>query len=159
MAKRPTLTANDVADWFINRVDRDAGESMTPLALQKLVFFAQAWHLANLGQPLFADQFEAWAHGPVVRSIFDRFKHLSWEAIPAVNAAKEIKGSASRLLEAVYERYGAYTAKKLEEMTHEKGGPWEKTRGDLPPEARCEKVISVEIIRKFYGKKIGKAWA
>ena len=159
MANKPPLTANDVADWFINQVDREAGETITPLALQKLVYFAQAWYLANKGEPLFADQFQAWAHGPVVRSLFDRFKHLTWEAIPPIDEAKPIKGEARRFLRLVYERYGGYGAKKLEKKTHEKGGPWDQVRGDLPAEARCERVIPNEIIRDFYGEKIGKQWS
>ena len=159
MSKKPPLTASDVADWFINRVDRGAGETITPLAVQKLVFFAQAWYMANRGTPLFDDDFQAWAHGPVVRSLFDRFKHLSWESIPVVETVKKITGEPLKLLEAVFAEYGGYGAKKLEEMTHIRGGPWAKARGDAAPEARCENIIPKQAIMKFYGKKIGKVWA
>lgn len=156
-AERPDV--NDVADWFINRVDRDSGETITHLALQKLLYFAQAWYLANEGEPLFDDDFQAWAHGPVIRKIFDRFKHLSWEAIPPRDEVTELSREIRRYLRLVYEKYGGYGAKKLEKMTHVPDGPWDRTRGDLPEEARCEKVIPKELIKKYYGKKIGKSWA
>ncbi len=159
MAGKVQISADDVANWFINQVDREAGETVTPLALQKLVYFAQAWHLANKGEPLFPEDFQAWAHGPVIRSLFDRFKHLSWEAIPPVAEARPIKGETRRFLRMVYDKYGGFGAKKLEKMTHVNGGPWSRVRGDLAPEARSEKVIPKQLMRDFYGKEIGKAWA
>jgi len=39
------LTAGQVADYFLLQVDQDAGDAMTHLRLQKLVYYAQAWHL------------------------------------------------------------------------------------------------------------------
>ncbi len=158
MAKQYPLTANDAADWFLSRIDRDAGEAITHLALQKLLYFAQAWYLANKGKPLFAEDFQAWAHGPVIRSIYDRFKGSSWEALPAPTSAVEVKGSASELLELVFNKYGGYGAKKLEDLTHEKGAPWHTIRNDLPSEARCEDVIPKDLIRDYFGEKIGKSW-
>ena len=59
MARNRPIDANDVADWFINRVDRPAGATITPAIVQKLVFLAQAWHLANTCRPMFRDEFEA----------------------------------------------------------------------------------------------------
>lgn len=159
MASKAPLTANDVADWFINRVDREAGETITHLALQKLVYFAQAWYLANRGKPLFEEDFQAWAHGPVIRSLFDRFKGRAWEAIPAVDDAKEITGPPRVLLENVFEKYGGYGAKTLEKMTHRKKAPWAQVRGDLPAEARCETIIPKDTIRDYFGGKIGKTWS
>ena len=158
MSKKQTVSANDAADWFLNRVDREAGESITHLALQKLLFFAQAWYLANKGEPLFPEDFEAWAHGPVIRSIWERFRNNSWDSLSPPGGAKEIVGEPAELLEHVYEKYGQYGAKKLERLSHERGGPWEAARAGLPPEARCEKVIPKGEIRAFYGKKIGKKW-
>lgn len=158
MAKSPPTTANDVANWFLNRVDREAGDIITPLALQKLVFFAQAWFLANRGKPLFKEDFQAWAHGPVVRSLWERFRDYQWDALPSADAQPELSAETQSLLDAVYDKYGQYSAKKLERMTHEKKGPWEKARNGLSPEARCETIISKQAIRDFYGAKIGKTW-
>ena len=39
------------------------------LKLQKLLFYAHAWHLAIKKAPLFDEDFEAWPWGPVVRDI------------------------------------------------------------------------------------------
>lgn len=147
---------NDVADWLINRVDRDAGDTITHLKLQKLLYFAQAWHLANKGKPLFEGDFQAWAHGPVVRKIYDRFKGNRWAALDVVDAPKITKG-VERYLQQLFDIYGELGAKALERLTHEHT-PWIEARGDCAAEERCETVITQVSMRDFYGAKIGKKW-
>ena len=39
-------TALDIAHWFAGSIDREAGDSITHLKVQKLVYYAQAWSLA-----------------------------------------------------------------------------------------------------------------
>ena len=148
---------NDVADWFINRVDRDSGETITHLKLQKLLYFAQAWHLANKGTELFEDEFQAWAHGPVARSVYDRFSGQAWDPLDVVEAGSKIPKKIDSYLEKVFEKYGMYGAKYLEQLTHEHD-PWLNARGDLPKEARCETIIPKTVMRDFYGDKIGKKY-
>jgi uncharacterized phage-associated protein len=46
----------------------------TQLKLQKLVYYSEAWHLAYFERPLIPEDFEAWVHGPVVRSLWDHYK-------------------------------------------------------------------------------------
>ncbi|HEY0033778.1 MAG TPA: type II toxin-antitoxin system antitoxin SocA domain-containing protein [Devosia sp.] len=151
-----TTQVDKIADWFINRVDRDSGEAITHLKLQKLLYFAQAWHLANKGEPLFDAEFQAWAHGPVTRPIYDRFKGQGWDALEAVDPPKLSK-KVENYLEKVFETYGKYGAKYLERLTH-KHAPWIEARGDAAPEERCETVISKKSMRDYYGQKIGKDW-
>jgi len=43
---------------------------MTAMKLQKLVYYSQAWHLVWDEEPLFSDPIEAWANGPIVRSLY-----------------------------------------------------------------------------------------
>ncbi|MES1173555.1 MAG: type II toxin-antitoxin system antitoxin SocA domain-containing protein, partial [Myxococcales bacterium] len=59
-----TITVHDVCDYTIVKCS-DAGEPLSALKLQKLVYYAQAWYLAFAGVPLFHGTFEAWVHGPV----------------------------------------------------------------------------------------------
>jgi uncharacterized phage-associated protein len=152
-----TLDVNNVADWFLNRVDRDAGEAITHLKLQKLLYFAQAWHLANKGEPLFDAKFQAWAHGPVTRSIYDRFKGQGWDALDAVDKPPKVPKKVANYLEKIFELYGKYGAKHLERLTHQHD-PWIEARAGFSPEERCENIISNRSMRDYYGKKIGKAW-
>ena len=151
------INVNLIADWFLNRVDRESGDAITHLKLQKLLYFAQAWHLANKGSPLFDDEFQAWAHGPVVRSIYDRFKGQSWGGLDCVEPNGDVPKKITNYLEKVFEMYGKYGAKHLEALTH-KHSPWIDARGGIATEERCENIISKESMRDYYGEKIGKVW-
>ena len=57
-----TLTAEDTAAYFLALVEEDEGELMSHLKLQKLCYYAQGFHLAITGYPLFTDRIEAWTH-------------------------------------------------------------------------------------------------
>lgn len=149
-----TVPAKVIARWFLNHVDRSAGEAITHLKLQKLIYYADAWFLANFDQPLITEDFEAWAHGPVVRCIYAKYRDFGWEALPAEGGPKpptEVKD----FLSAVFDEYGQFGAKKLEKLTHSEK-PWVEARDGLPPEAASKKIISKLTMRNFYGDKIGK---
>jgi uncharacterized phage-associated protein len=146
----------DMAKWFINRVDREAGEAITHLKLQKLLYFAQAYHLANRNVQLFDEDMQAWAHGPVVPSIWHAYKGSAFDAIAATNAPR-MRPEVVPFLEAVYQKFGRLGAKQLENISHAHD-PWKKTRGNLPAEAACDKPIDKKLIRDFYAKRIKKKW-
>ena len=142
----------NIARWFVNRADRSAGDVMTHLKVQKLVYYADAWHLAYFDRPLIAEDFQAWAHGPVVRALYNKYKGQSWDPLPV---EKGPMPEAQDLLEAIYQSYGEFTAKKLEAMTHHEL-PWQEARGNLPPEAKSDAVISKLTMRNFYAQRIEK---
>jgi uncharacterized phage-associated protein len=152
-----TIDVNKIADWYLNRVDRDAGDAITHLKLQKLLYFAEAWYLANEGEAFSDAEFQAWAHGPVCRPVYDRFKKYGWDALDATATSPDLDKKTSDFLEKVFEIYGKFGAKHLEEITHGHA-PWINTRGSLSPEERCETIISKQSMREFYGEKIGKSW-
>lgn len=141
--------ANQIADWFLNAVDRDTGDSITHLKLQKLVYYAQAWALALLGRPLFDEDFQAWAHGPVVPSLWRRFRDQRWNALEPVEAAHEFEPEVEHLLRDVLATYGEHSATALENLTHQEE-PWLRARGGLPPEARSHAVIAKPVMQQFY---------
>ena len=146
-----------IAKWFINRVDREAGDDITHLKLQKLIYFAQAWYLANKNQPLFAEDMEAWTHGPVVPSVWHIYKSHQWGSLPPESSDPAIDESTTRFLNVIHEKYGKFSAKELERMTHDHK-PWKQTRGDLPLEAKCSTPIDKKMMRDFYAERIGKQW-
>jgi uncharacterized phage-associated protein len=144
-------TALEIADWFRGAVDRPAGDSVTHLKLQKLVYYAQAWSLALLGRPLFSEDLRAWAHGPVALSVWREFKEHGWEALPAPDEMPQFDEETTELLRDVLRSYGEHSAKKLEDLTHAEE-PWLRARGGLPPEAKSNAVIPKEHMKRFYGK-------
>jgi len=146
-----------LARWFINRVDRDAGAAITHLKVHKLLYYAQAWAMANFNKPIFDEDMQAWTHGPVVPSVWQKYKDSGWQTIPPESPVHLGDEKLESYLEIVFERYGKYSAKELERMTHN-DDPWRQTRGDLPLEARCTTPIDKKLIRNFYAKKIKKEW-
>jgi hypothetical protein len=55
----PMMPAHDVAKYFVSLVDEEAGDSITNLKLQKLLYYAQGAHLALYDGPLFPERIEA----------------------------------------------------------------------------------------------------
>ncbi|MEG0940037.1 MAG: DUF4065 domain-containing protein [Comamonas sp.] len=145
----------NVAAWFINHVDRDSGDSMTPLKLQKLLYYAQAWHLLAFDEPLFQEEMQAWAHGPVVPSVYHEFKTYGFNSIPEYNGAEEIDEESERILSQVADIYGEFSAKRLEAMTHMED-PWKDARRGIAPEARCDAVIPKDTIKAYFQRTYGE---
>lgn len=143
---RQTVTASpsrDVASYFLSKVDEDDGP-ITHLKLQKLLYYAQGFHLAVHNEPLFAEEIEAWAHGPVVPTVWQIYRGKGSDPIPPTDGfdPESIPEVTRQLLDEVYEVYGQFTAWRLREMTHAEA-PWKNhaERGD---------VISHEELRQFF---------
>ena len=60
------------------------------------------------------------------------------------------------VLEAVYETYGPLSGEQLESITHHED-PWIEARGNLKPWEPGTTPISIESMRKSYGKKYAEA--
>jgi uncharacterized phage-associated protein len=142
-------TALDIAKWFINATDRESGDAITHLKVQKLLYYAQGWALAYFGKPLFSEDMQAWAHGPVLLSVWEQYRDFGFQAIPEQKVTRKVSGDAADLLDSVNERYGIYSAKRLEKMTHTER-PWLMARGALPPEARCTEIVLKSDIKAFF---------
>jgi uncharacterized phage-associated protein len=139
----------EIGNWFLCSIDRDAGDSITHLKLQKLVYYAQAWSLVLLERPLFEEDFEAWAHGPVAPSLYGEHKGFGWDSLPLPSVCNHLDDDAEELLTQVLDTYGQHSAKHLEALTHDEA-PWTDARGDLAPEVASSSVISKESMHVFY---------
>jgi uncharacterized phage-associated protein len=152
-----TFAAFDVAKWFINRVDREAGDAITHLKVQKLLYYAEAWHQVTNGEELLKEQFEAWAHGPVVREVYARLADKGWQALGPIDPPPpEFPQATVEVLELVTDLYDQFNAKQLEEMTHS-DKPWIDARGNLAPEARCSTVMPKPAIKAYFEEKYREA--
>ena len=115
----------DVADYFLTLLDDNAGDVITNLKMQKLVYYAQGYSLAIAGKPLFDEEFEAWMHGPVVPELYHKYKEYGNFPLPIprnVNFEKFTEDE-KELLNEVYRLYGQFSAWRLRDMTHEEP-PW-----------------------------------
>lgn len=150
------FSVHQVADYFILKVDRKAGDNITHLKLQKLLYYAQAWHLAMFGEHLYHNPLEAWRHGPVCREIYERFRQLSWHPISTnliISAPAELPEQTRDFLDEVWEVYGQFSATKLEEMTHEEA-PWLAARQHAFPHHASNSRIEESSMQLYYGDRI-----
>lgn len=150
-------TAKKIADWFLLELDSEAGDTMSPLKLQKLLYYAQAWHYVFFKEPLFKEAIQAWRHGPVVPSQYKRFAEVPRNAaIPVENLnLKPVKVSAEvrTLLDDIVIVYGEHSASYLEALTHSEE-PWQEARGGRPDYEACTTAIKPETMIAFYSKKL-----
>lgn len=49
---------------------------MTTMKLQKLCYYAQAWHLAWTGHSLFPERVEAWMNGPIMPDLYHEHRGM-----------------------------------------------------------------------------------
>ena len=120
------VTALDVANYILWLDDRFEGsEGITPLKLQKLVYYCQGFHLAMFDQNLFNDEIQAWLHGPVVEDLYHHFKSAGDNIVePPHDINLDLFTSEQlELLDEVIESYGQFSAWRLRNMTHEES-PW-----------------------------------
>ena len=154
IAQEAGLSVTQVADYFMRRVDTDAGDCMTNLRLQKLVYYAQAWHLAITGRPLFAEEFQAWIHGPVVPELYSTYSTYTLSPLPRPDGPfPSLDGETESVLDEVWNVYGQFTAKHLEDMTHNEP-PWVDAREGYSPGEACQEIISKEAMRAYYASQL-----
>lgn len=140
----------DIALYFLHRVDREAGDTISALKLQKLVYYAQVWSMVLRNQPIFPDPIEAWKHGPVVRPVWEHYQTYRREAIPQPEAPlPDFDPSELEVLEIVRNRYGELSAHKLRNLTHAEP-PWQIARQGLPDDARCSTALSLEDMKAYH---------
>lgn len=140
-------TADQVADTLIS-LARNRHIDVSNLKLQKLLYYAQAWNLAFYDKPLFDEDFEAWVHGPVVPSIFQRFKTYRWNEITEDVTPIDDSDLVVHLKE-VLRVYGELTPNQLERLTHSER-PWLDARDGLSPDIPSRNRIPQKSMKIFY---------
>ena len=137
------LTCFDVADYLLLKIDEEAGDTISNLQLQKLIYYAQGFSLAINHAPLFEEQLTAWQHGPVCIPLYDKYKEYGSGVIPVPAELELDKFSKEdqELLDEVYDVYGQFSAWKLQNMTREEA-PWKETP--------INGVIAHEALERFF---------
>lgn len=128
-------------------------EDITPLALQKSLYYVQGFFFAFFNRFIFNDDCEAWAHGPVYRNIYARYADYKFDPISKVEMfdSSVLTAQEKAVLDSVIKNVCCYSGKILETFTHNES-PWLDTRGDIPDGAPSDKVIEKEAISKYFTK-------
>lgn len=135
-------SAMAVANAFIQRAQEGKLCALTPMKLQKLLYFAQSWCLAREQEPLMDDAFCRWQYGPVIPSLYHDFKEFGTKPIPALDSrVLEREGKLIKitpyigpddlaswaLIDEIIRVYGEYTGSQLTAITLEPNSAWTRT--------------------------------
>ncbi|MEK6352569.1 MAG: type II toxin-antitoxin system antitoxin SocA domain-containing protein [Burkholderia cenocepacia] len=138
-------TVLDVASYILAKT----GE-MSAMKLQKLAYYSQAWSLVWDEEPLFNNRFEAWANGPVSPMLYEAHRGNFLVDAEMVKGNPEALTESQRdTIDGVLAFYGDKSAQWLSDLTHEED-PWKDARGDLPPMARSNEVITTAAMHEYY---------
>lgn len=148
-------TAKQVANELLD-LAKKAGRPLTPMQLIKLVYLCQGWMLGIKGRPLFNDPVEAWAYGPVIRSVYDAVKQYRDQPIsgriPADQA--EFTSDESDIIDQTFEQFGSLDGLALSTLTHQSGSPWSITHEKLGRNARISNDLMQAHFRDLFCERI-----
>lgn len=137
----------DVAKYILLSVG-----GMSTWKLQKLCYYAQAWSLAWTEEPIFTEDFQAWANGPVCPELFHNHQGRF-----TIGSGDLSKGNPDNLTEdekdtinIILRDYGEMEPFELRELSH-KEAPWKDARNGLPEGAYSQATITKDAMGAYYG--------
>lgn len=125
-----------VANEFVARYG--ANNDLRHMKLQKLLYFANGWHLGLAGTPLVSERPQVWRYGPVFQGVYNAFKRHKKEPIvelaapnpfapnDALRLSDENLQMALPIIEWTWSEYGNRNGIELSEETHAIGTPWRR---------------------------------
>jgi len=150
--------AIDIANYFINKFG--SKDDITPMKLVKMVYISHGFYLGlTNGEALIDEYAEAWKYGPVIDTVYQKFKKYGSGIItkPAlVPFAEEIEKDAALFLDKMWNTYGKYSAIQLGTMTHQPNTPWHITWYNRGGKNNPGTPIKNDLICRHYKEKINR---
>jgi len=134
----------DVAKYILEKQG-----SMTTMKLQKLVYYSQAWSVVWDEKPLFAEEIQAWASGPVVRELYKEHKGEFQISGLEKGNTDNLKPEEKETIDTVLQAYGDKPAQWLSDLTHMEK-PWNEAREGIPIGQNCENEITLASMAEYY---------
>ena len=137
---------NMVIEYLLNQC-----EDITPLALQKSLYYVQGFYYAFYNKFLFEEDCQAWVHGPVYPDIYYRYRDFKFDSI---ECTAKIDGSVFTsseiaVLDSIAKNLCCYSGKVLEKFTHSES-PWLSARGNLIETELSDQIIRKEDIGRYF---------
>jgi len=137
-----------VAEYILRKIGR-----ISTMKLQKLVYYCQAWSLVWDEVPLFHENIEAWANGPVIRELF-KYHRGMFDIERVLTGNPELLSEKQReTIDAALDFYGDKSAQWLIELSHSEE-PWQKARKGLQESERGSRTISLDSMANYYSSLI-----
>lgn len=131
---------------------------ITPMALQKMLYYSQGFFQALFQKPLFTDSCQAWIHGPVYPDVYFKYRDYGYDPdrLPQLEFycdTSTLSESETLFLDAIIGAFGRYSGSTLRWMTHNEQ-PWLKARGALRPTDRSSAIIDNALIDDYFSKVV-----
>lgn len=106
---------------------------ITPMKLQKLLYFLYRDYLQKTKEALFSERFEAWKYGPVLASVYSKFSHYGSNEITQYYKSRDGKvyildekadSIFSEILRSIWKQYKAWDGIRLCQLTQKEGSAW-----------------------------------
>lgn len=155
------VDAKALCNLFLDWSESD-GIPLSPMKLQKLLYFCHADYLAEFQLPLLKQSFEAWDFGPVVPSIYREFKKFGDKAVVGrattfdpVTASSAVSATSFtpeflQTLRYLFDRYKSFSAITLSHLSHMPRGPWRHARSLFANGLNADRKISDDMILRFH---------
>lgn len=130
-------------------------EEVTPLMLQKLLYFIQGVYSALYGKPILEEDYRAWIHGPVYPEVYDLLRDFKYYPIDDARFAllegtkDALTDDEKRMIDLAVNTFGMYGGKVLERITHNED-PWMEARKGYGDSIPSSALLSKERIMKYY---------
>lgn len=108
-------------------------DEITPLALQKILYYIQGIYMAVFNKELYAEDCVAWVHGPVYEGVYNLFKSFKYNPIDdhrfviLKDRFQTLNQEEKEIIDLVMDTFGMYSGKTLERITHQEE-PWKQAR-------------------------------
>lgn len=137
---------DSVARYIVDRC-----EDLTPLMLQKALYYIQGFHFAFLGSFPFEEDCEAWTHGPVFKEVYYRYKDYRYQPEEKRKPfdASVFSAGEKAVYDSVINFFCCYSGRILERITNNET-PWLKARGSLPISAYSEQVMDRATLGDYF---------
>ena len=138
----------------ISYIFEKTGE-ITPLALQKILYYIQGIFMVNYDRPLFSEECQAWVHGPVYEEVYDMFKGFKYNPIEDKRFVifrdrfQMLTDEEKKVIDMVLNSFGMYSGKTLEGIAH-KEAPWAEAFDDNNVCGYTNEPITKEAIRDYF---------
>ena len=130
-------------------------EEVTPLMLQKLLYYIQGIYSALFGEPIFVEDCRAWVHGPVYTEVYDLFKGFKYNPKDDARFAilegseDELTSDERHVIDLVISTFGMYGGKALERITH-KEEPWITARNSYGDDIPSNAILTKNSIKSYF---------
>lgn len=149
-----------VANAFIKRRTASHGSlpDLTPMKIQKLLYFTQGWYIKGKNEMFIADFFARWKYGPVIPSLYCQLRkygasevthylpYVEWhDDEPRIMAPfiPEVDEYSNSVIDWIIKYYGKMSGGQLSHLSHLPNTPWAINKDE-------NSVISIDEFKQYW---------